>query len=124
MFSSQLAQSLKSYEHFSDLGVKNALDHRHIDFFRVKRIEQSTASERTTRLRPTLRAAGDVHKVGRWQNAGLSSKHETLAQCRVRLTHRLRRWPNTNPTSGQRLVFAGLFINWNLLMEVGINSVE
>ena len=35
------AQSLKNYEHISDLGVEISLSHRHVknvDFFRVKRI--------------------------------------------------------------------------------------
>ena len=50
MLSSQLAQSLKSYGHFSDLGVQIALSQRHVEFFRVKQIHQSTASQRTTRL--------------------------------------------------------------------------
>ena len=31
--SSEVAQSLKSYGHFSDLGVGIALSHRHVEFF-------------------------------------------------------------------------------------------
>ena len=47
------AQLLKRYGHFSGLGVEIALSHRHVDkrlFFRVKRIQQSTASMRTSWL--------------------------------------------------------------------------
>ena len=33
MLSSEVAQSLKSYGHFSDLGVGIALSHRHVGFF-------------------------------------------------------------------------------------------
>ena len=33
MLSSEVAQSLKSYGHFSDLGVEIALSHRHVEFF-------------------------------------------------------------------------------------------
>ena len=54
MLSSQHAHSLKSYRHFSDLGFGIALSHRHVEFFRVKQIHQSTASERTTRLGPDI----------------------------------------------------------------------
>ena len=50
ILSSEVAQSIKSYGHFSDLGVGIALSHRHVVFFRVKQIHQSTASEWTTRL--------------------------------------------------------------------------
>ena len=50
ILSSLVAQSIKSYGHFSDLGVEIALSHRHVEFFQVKQIHQSTASERTTRV--------------------------------------------------------------------------
>ena len=33
MLSSEVAKSLKSYGHFSDLGVRIALSHRHVGFF-------------------------------------------------------------------------------------------
>ena len=33
MLSSEVAQLLKSYGHCSDLGVKIALSHRHVEFF-------------------------------------------------------------------------------------------
>ena len=33
MLFSEVAQSLKSYGHFSDLGVRIALSHRHVGFF-------------------------------------------------------------------------------------------
>ena len=33
ILSSEVAQSLKSYGHFSDRGVEIALDHRHVEFF-------------------------------------------------------------------------------------------
>ena len=33
MLSSEIAQPLKSYGHFSDLGVEIALSHRHVRFF-------------------------------------------------------------------------------------------
>ena len=33
MLSSEVAQSLKSYGHLSDLGVGIALSHRHVGFF-------------------------------------------------------------------------------------------
>ena len=50
MLSSDVAQSLKSDRHFSDLGVGIALSLRHVQcwIFQVKQIHQSTASERTT----------------------------------------------------------------------------
>ena len=41
MLSSFIAQSLQSYGHFLDLGVKMALSSKRL-FFRVKRIQQST----------------------------------------------------------------------------------
>ena len=41
---------IKICGHFSDLVVEIALSHLHVEFLRVKRIHQSTASERTTRL--------------------------------------------------------------------------
>ena len=47
MLSLDVAQSLKSYGHFSDRGVGIALSHRYMDFS-VKVNTQSTASERTT----------------------------------------------------------------------------
>ena len=33
MLSSEVAQSLKRYGHFSDLGIETALSHRHVGFF-------------------------------------------------------------------------------------------
>ena len=30
------------------------------------------------------------------------------------LAHRLRRWPNSQPTLGQRLIFAGNVISWHV----------
>ena len=68
MLNSQPAQSLKSYGHFSDLRVEIALRHRHAvkrRFFRVKRIQQSTASERTTRL--GMGIASSYGGGGGWQ---------------------------------------------------------
>ena len=46
------AQSLKSYGHFSDLWVVIALSHRHVEFYQVKQIHQSTVLESTTRPTP------------------------------------------------------------------------
>ena len=63
MLSSFSALSLKSYWHFLDLGVEIALSHRHVE----KRIQQSTASERTSRLRHALRALSHVW-LTRWSS--------------------------------------------------------
>ena len=52
MLSLEVAQSLKSYGHFSDPGVGIVLSPRHVGFFRVKQIHPSMASERTTRQGP------------------------------------------------------------------------
>ena len=47
------AQLLKSYGHFFGLGVEIARSHRYVEkrqFFRVRRIQQSRASMRTSQL--------------------------------------------------------------------------
>ena len=37
------------------------------------------------------------------------------------LAHRLRRWPNINPTLGERLVFAGIFTS--LTFTADLNQI-
>ena len=51
--SNEALKELKSYRQFSDLGVEIALSHRHVKkrcLFQVKRIQQTTASERHLHL--------------------------------------------------------------------------
>ena len=57
MLSSLVAESLRSYGHFTNLGVQIALSHRRVEkrsFFRVKQIKESTAHTLTVRARPRL----------------------------------------------------------------------
>ena len=57
MLSSFVAQSLKSYDNFSDPGVEIALSHRHVEkrlFSRVKQIHESTTHTFTVWARPRL----------------------------------------------------------------------
>ena len=46
--------------------------------------------------------------LGQWANNVCEPGiHETLTQCFFNPCHHLRRWPNFETSSGQRLVFAG-----------------
>ena len=91
MLSSEVEQSLKSYVHFSDLGVGIALSHRHVGFFMVKQIHPASFSERTTRQhlkRPLsytehCAACSNQTQTARvYPNADSSlRKHEDLTQC-------------------------------------------
>ena len=47
-----------------------------------------------------------------WIAGGLPSKHERRPNVGLLLVQRRRRWANSNPTLGQRLIFAGWLADW------------